>query len=66
MAKNTKKEIKVNIDESRIHIAFPGIDDKYIDRAFERIKMEGIPDKTDMLTWLGKLIVLEIVADTLK
>ena len=57
---------KFNIDENNIHIAFPGIDDKYIDRALERMKNEGIPNKTDTLTWLGKLIVLEIMSDASK
>lgn len=61
-----KNIAKFNIDESKIHITFPGIDDKYIDRAIERMKKEGIPNKTDTLTWLGKLIVLEIMSDTSK
>ncbi len=51
-------------EKENIRRAFPGIDDKYIDRAFKKIGTNGSPDGEDALTWLGKLIVAEILADT--
>ncbi len=51
-------------EKENIRRAFPGIDDKYIDRAFKKIGTNGCPDGEDALTWLGKLIMAEILADT--
>ncbi len=51
-------------EKENIRRAFPGIDDKYIDRAFKKIGTNECPDGEDALTWLGKLIVAEILADT--
>ncbi len=41
--------------------AFPGIDKKYIDRALERLQNSPCPENEDGMTWLGKLIVGEIL-----
>ena len=45
---------------------FPGVDEKYLERAFEKLKKNGCPDGEDLLTWFGKLVSAEIVSDALR
>ncbi len=42
---------------------FPGINQKYIDRALERLQTSPCPENEDGVTWLGKLIVAEILQE---
>ena len=44
---------------------YPGVDEKYLERAFEKIKKNGCPPDEDLMTWFGKLVVAEILADSL-
>ena len=45
---------------------FPGVDEKYLERAFEKLKKNGCPDGEDLMTWFGKLVSAEIVSDALR
>ena len=45
---------------------FPGVDEKYIERAFEKLKKNGCPEEEELLTWFGKLVSAEIVSDALR
>ena len=45
---------------------FPGVDEKYLERAFEKLKKNGCPEREDLLTWFGKLVSAEIVANALR
>jgi hypothetical protein len=38
---------------------FLGVDEKYIERAFEKIKKDGCPEGEDLLVWVGKLVEAE-------
>ena len=38
---------------------FPGVDEKYLERAFEKIKKDGCPEGEDLLVWVGKLVEAE-------
>ncbi len=58
--------MSLDADNNGIKQAFPGIDEKYMHRAFKKIGTKGCPDGEDALTWLGKLIVAEILNDTVK
>ena len=44
---------------------YPGVDEKYLERAFERIEKDGCPAGEDLMTWFGKLVVAEIIEDAL-
>ena len=44
---------------------YPGVDEKYLERAFERIEKDGCPEGEDLLTWFGKLVAAEIIEDAL-
>ena len=44
---------------------YPGVDEKYLERAFERIEKDGCPEGEDLLTWFGKLVTAEIIEDAL-
>ena len=44
----------------------PGVDEKYVERAFEKLKKNGCPEGEDLLTWFGKLVSAEIVSDALR
>ena len=44
---------------------YPGVDEKYLERAFERIEKDGCPAGEDLLTWFGKLVAAEIIEDAL-
>ena len=43
-----------------------GVDEKYLERAFEKLKKNGCPEGEDLLTWFGKLVSAEIVSDALR
>ncbi len=58
--------MSLNADNNGIKQAFPGIDEKYIHRAFKKMAKNKCPENEDSLTWLGKLIVAEILNDTEK
>ncbi len=58
--------MSLNADNNGIKQAFPGIDEKYIHRAFKKMAKNKCPENEDLLTWLGKLIVAEIINDTVK
>ena len=38
---------------------FPDVEEKYLERAFERLKVDGCPDGEDLLVWFGKLVQAE-------
>ena len=44
---------------------YPGVDEKYLERAFEKLKKNGCPAGEDLMTWFGKLVVAEILEDAL-
>ena len=44
---------------------YPGVDEKSLERAFERIEKDGCPEGEDLLTWFGKLVAAEIIEDAL-
>jgi hypothetical protein len=43
---------------------FPGIDEKYLERAFEKHKVDGCPEGEDLLVWFGKLVEAERKSDS--
>ena len=43
---------------------FPDVEEKYLERAFEKLKKDGCPDGEELLTWYGKLVCAEILSDT--
>ena len=45
---------------------FPGVDEKYLERAFKKLKDDGCPDGEDLMTWFGKLVEAEIINDALR
>ena len=42
---------------------FPGIDEKYLERAFRQIEREGCPEGEDLLVWFGKLVKEQIMSE---
>ena len=44
---------------------YPGVDEKYLERAFEKLKKNGSPEGEDLLRWFGKLVAAEIIEDAL-
>ena len=45
---------------------FPGVDEKYLERAFEKLKKNGCPEGEDILDWFSKLVSAEILSDALR
>ena len=45
---------------------FPGVDEKYVESAFEKLKKNGCPEGEDLLIWFGKLVSAEIVSDAFR
>ena len=45
---------------------YPGVDEKYLERAFEKLKNDGCPDGEDLVAWFGKLVEAEIINDALR
>ena len=43
----------------------PGVDEKYLERAFEKIKKNGCPPDEDLMTWFGKVVAAEIIEDAI-
>ena len=44
---------------------YPGVDEKYLERAFERIEKDGCPADEDLMVWFGKLVAAEIIEDAI-
>ena len=44
---------------------YPGVDEKYLERAFKKLKENGCPADEDLMTWFGKLVAAEIIEDAL-
>ena len=44
---------------------YPGVDEKYLERAFEKIKKNGCPPDEDLMTWFGKVLAAEIIEDAI-
>ena len=44
---------------------YPGVDEKYLERAFERLKKDRCPAGEDLMTWFGKLVAAEIIEDAI-
>ena len=42
---------------------YPGVDEKYLERAFEKIKKNGCPPDEDLMTWFDKVLAAEIIED---
>ena len=45
---------------------FPDVEEKYLERAFERLKADGCPEGEDLLVWFGKLVEDERKSDAEK
>ena len=45
---------------------FPDVDEKYLERAFEKLKNDGCPDGEDLMAWFGKLVEAEMINDALR
>lgn len=43
---------------------FPGVDEKYLERAFEKLKKDGCPEGEALLVWFGKLVEAERKSDS--
>lgn len=43
---------------------FPGVDEKHLERAFEKLKKDGCPEGEDLLVWFGKLVESEQKCDS--
>ena len=43
---------------------FPGVDEKYLERAFEKLVKDGCPEDEDLLVWFGKLVESERKSDS--
>ncbi len=54
------------MDNKIFNNLFPGVDEKYIEKAFQKLKENGRPQGEDLLTWFGKLVVSEIISETLE
>lgn len=44
---------------------YPSVDEKYLERAFERIEKDGCPEGEELMTWFGKLVAAEIIEDVI-
>ena len=44
---------------------YPGVDEKYLERAFKKLKENGCPEGEDLMTWFGKLVAAEIIEDAI-
>lgn len=43
---------------------FPGVEEKYLVRAFEKLMKDGCPEEEDLLVWFGKLVEAERKSDS--
>ena len=43
---------------------FPDVDERHIERAFEKLKKDGCPEGEDLLVWFGKLVEVERKSDS--
>ena len=44
---------------------YPRVDEKYLERAFEKSKKNGCPPDEDLMTWFGKIVAAEIIEDAI-
>ena len=44
---------------------YPSVDEKYLERAFEKPKENGCPEGEALMAWFGKLVAAEILEDAL-
>ena len=44
---------------------YPSVDEKYLERAFEKLKENGCPEGEELMAWFGKLVAAEILEDAL-
>ena len=44
---------------------YPSVDEKYLERVFEKIKKNGCPPGEDLMTWFGKVLAAEIIEDAI-
>ena len=44
---------------------YPGVDEKYLERAFKKLKKNGCPADEDLMMWFGKLVAAEIIEDAI-
>ena len=44
---------------------YPVVDEKYLERAFEKINKNGCPPDEDLMTWFGKVLAVEIIEDAI-
>ena len=42
---------------------YPSVDEKLLERAFEKLKKNGCPEGEDLVTWFGMLVAAEIIED---
>ena len=42
---------------------YSNVDEKHLERAFEKLKNNGCPAGEDLMTWFGKLVAAEIIED---
>ena len=42
---------------------FLGVDEKYLERAFEKLEKNGCPEGENLLVWFGKLVEAERKSD---
>ena len=54
------------MDNKILKQLFPGVDEKCLERAFEKLKNDGCPDGEDLMAWFGKLVEAEIINDALR
>ena len=43
---------------------FPGIEEKYLEKAFDKLKKDGCPEGEELLVWFGKLVEAECKSDS--
>ena len=43
---------------------FSGVEEKYLERAFEKLMKDGCPDGENLLVWFGKLVEAERKSDS--
>ena len=51
------------MDNKIFNQLFPGVDEKYLERAFEKLKKNGCPEGEDLLVCFGKLVEAERKSD---
>jgi len=44
---------------------YPGVDEKYLESAFAKIKKNGCSPDEDLMIWFGKVLAAEIIEDAI-